>query len=275
LDYGFLEGTCGPDGAGIDIWVGSRQERSASALALTVDLIKRDAELKILLGCTAEEEQIVLNAMNSRSLRAILVRRSGDELAVLYTRRSQRRFLPDPIPQHQLTQILEAATWAPSAHNRQPWRFAVLIDPEVRRRLAGVMGAEHFRDLIASRIPENEAQVQVKRSIERIQSAPVAIVVCLERSALDSYPDAEQQAAELNMGIQSVAMAGQNMLLAANLLGLAGVWMCAPLFCASAVSQVLQLPESWSPQGLVLLGFPAAAPRQKAVKPLAEVTRYY
>jgi len=197
------------------------------------------------------------------------------QLSVLRTRRSTRRFLPESIPQDLLAQVLEAATWAPSAHNRQPWRFAVLTSPEIRHELARVMGDEYFRDLTANGSDADKAWEQVQRSHQRIQSAPVGILVCLDTTELDVYPDLERQSAEMIMGIQSVAMAGQNLLLAANILGLAGVWICAPLFSPQAVRQVLQLPESWSPQGLILLGFPAAAPRQKKVKSVAEVTRFY
>jgi F420 biosynthesis protein FbiB-like protein len=275
LDYGYLDGTTGPDEAGIDVWLGSVQEKTATSLVLTIDLTKQDAEVKLLLACTPQEEQIVFETMSSQGQRAILVRRSDDELTVLSTRRSQRRFLPDPVPARQLERILEAATWAPSAHNRQPWRFAVLLDPVVKRQLAEKMGAEYLRDLIASGAPEDEALTQVQRSFQRIVSAPAGIVICLETLALDSYPDQERQSLELAMGIQGVAMAGQNMLLAASVLGLAGVWMCAPLFSTAAVRQALELPDSWSPQGLVLLGYPAREPRHKSIKPVAEVTRFY
>lgn len=197
------------------------------------------------------------------------------QLSVLRTRRSTRRFLPERIPQDLLAQVLEAATWAPSAHNRQPWRFAVLTSPEIRHELARVMGDEYFHDLTANGSDVDKAQAQVQQSHQRIQTAPVGIVVCLDTTELDTYPDFQRQAAEMIMGVQSVAMAGQNLLLAANILGLAGVWICAPLFSPQAVRQVLQLPETWIPQGLVLLGFPAAVPRQKDVKSIAEVTRYY
>lgn len=60
LDYGYLAGTTASDGAGIDVWLGSLPARALSGLLLTVDLPKRDAEIKLLLGCTPAERQIAL-----------------------------------------------------------------------------------------------------------------------------------------------------------------------------------------------------------------------
>ncbi len=52
LDYGYLEGTIAGDGAGIDVWVGSQPDRTLTGILCTYDSIKRDAEIKILTGCT-------------------------------------------------------------------------------------------------------------------------------------------------------------------------------------------------------------------------------
>lgn len=55
LDYGYLEGTTAGDGAGIDVWIGNPEERNVTAIACTVDGYKRDAEIKVLLGCTDDD----------------------------------------------------------------------------------------------------------------------------------------------------------------------------------------------------------------------------
>ncbi len=80
LDYGYLDGTTTIDGGGLDLWVGSQPGGALTALALTVDLHKRDAEIKLLLGCTETEKQIILDFLNGASMRAMLVRRpmTGD-----------------------------------------------------------------------------------------------------------------------------------------------------------------------------------------------------
>lgn len=74
-DYGYLDGTAAIDGGGVDVWVGSSGSHYLSAIILTVDLHKRDTEMKMLLGCNDEEMQLILDFQNSRSMRALLVRR--------------------------------------------------------------------------------------------------------------------------------------------------------------------------------------------------------
>jgi inorganic pyrophosphatase len=55
LDYGYIEGTTAGDGAGIDVWLGSLAQSSLTGILLTLDHVKKDAEIKILLGCTTED----------------------------------------------------------------------------------------------------------------------------------------------------------------------------------------------------------------------------
>ncbi len=78
LNYGYLEGTRSGDEGGIDVWVGSALEKTVTAVACTVDLHKRDAEVKILLGCTPVEAQTVLAFHNSGSQSAFLIERPAD-----------------------------------------------------------------------------------------------------------------------------------------------------------------------------------------------------
>jgi len=75
LDYGYLEDTTTVDGGGIDLWLGSQEDRRLDAVVLTVDLEKGDAEIKLLLGCSAPEKQAVLDFLNGGSMRAMLVPR--------------------------------------------------------------------------------------------------------------------------------------------------------------------------------------------------------
>jgi len=76
-DYGYLEGTDGGDGAGIDVWIGSDPGRELVGVLLTVDLEKRDTEVKLLLGCTPEEVERILRMHNDGAQAAALVLRSG------------------------------------------------------------------------------------------------------------------------------------------------------------------------------------------------------
>jgi F420 biosynthesis protein FbiB-like protein len=157
--------------------------------------------------------------------------------------------------------------WAPSAHNRQPWRFAVAEAAPVKRRLARAMGARLRADLEADGVPAAVIEKDVGRSYERMTGAPVLVVVCLSMADMDSYPDERRQRNEWIMAVQSTAMAGQNLLLAAHALGLGACWMCAPLFVPGLVRTTLSLPDDWEPQGLITLGYPAET-REKTRTPL-------
>jgi F420 biosynthesis protein FbiB-like protein len=240
--------------------VGSLPEGRLEAVALSVDLLKRDAEIKLLLGCTPEEQATIARFLNSDQMRAVVIPRAVTGLELIHERRSVRHYRPDPVPDELLKQVLQAAIQAPSAHNKQPWRFALLETAESRQRLADAMGAELRRDSLADGLSEETIEIMVARSRERITGAPAAVLVCLDSGTLDFYDDASRQRAAYLMMVHSVAMAGQNLLLAAHALGLGGVWMCAPLFAQQAARQALELPQSWEPQGLALLGYTQKIP---------------
>lgn len=76
VDYGYLENTASMDGGGIDIWVGTSCEAMIDAIMCTVDLTKRDSEIKILIGCTEEEKNLVYETHNeTEKMKGILIRR--------------------------------------------------------------------------------------------------------------------------------------------------------------------------------------------------------
>ncbi|MCL2494828.1 MAG: inorganic pyrophosphatase [Oscillospiraceae bacterium] len=77
LDYGYLKGTSSSDGGGIDVWRGSDPGAGINAIKVTVDMMKRDSEIKILLGCTQEEMEIISEAHNSQFMKSILIKREG------------------------------------------------------------------------------------------------------------------------------------------------------------------------------------------------------
>lgn len=194
-------------------------------------------------------------------------------IPLLQSRRSIRRYRAEPVPADLIRSVLEAAIWAPSAHNRQPWRFAVLQESEPKERLATAMGARLRADLEADGVPEAVIDKDVNRSYARITGAPVVIVMCLSMEDMDRYPDEQRQQNEWIMAVQSTAMAGQNLLLAAHAFGLGACWMCAPLFVPDLVRQTLDLPPDWEPQGLITLGYPAET-KEKTRQPLSSRIRY-
>lgn len=194
-----------------------------------------------------------------------------DAQEFLRSRRSIRRFKNLNIEKDLLKRIIETGCCAPSAHNSQPWRFATLTSPSSKYELAEAMAAEFRNDLTAEGFSQEEIEKRIDRSRSRIKNAPVVIILCLDKTDLDSYPDTRRQNAELTMGIQSAAMAGLQLLLAAHAEGLGGVWTCGPLFAPTAVQKTLSLPVAWDPQGMLLLGYPDEIPPLKNIKPLEEL----
>jgi inorganic pyrophosphatase len=76
IDYGYLENTSSMDQGGIDVWVGTDSRKQIDAIMCIVDLMKRDSEIKILIGCTEEEKEIVYQTHNETEyMKGILIRR--------------------------------------------------------------------------------------------------------------------------------------------------------------------------------------------------------
>jgi F420 biosynthesis protein FbiB-like protein len=193
---------------------------------------------------------------------------------VIMGRRSIRRFKDATIEPAVLNRILMAAIHAPSAHNRQPWRMVILRSEDAKQSLAHAMGQELKRARLADGDPLNEIEADVKRSLERITQSPIVVVLSMTMEEMDHYPDDERNQAEYLMAVQSVALAGQNIMLAAHAEGLGSCWMCAPLFSPASVREVLDLPRDWHPQALILLGHPASPDRTPVRKPLEDVVRW-
>ncbi len=195
-----------------------------------------------------------------------------DLLTAIEGRRSIRRYTDRAAPRDAVERLLTAATWAPSAHNRQPWRFVVITSDSVKSALAGTMGERLRADRLADGDAPDQVDADAARSYARITSSPVVIAVCLSMVDMDTYPDTRRKKAEYTMAAQSVAMAVQNLLLAAHAEGLGACWMCAPLFCPDAVAAALDLPADWEPQALVTLGYPANEGKPASRRPGESVT---
>jgi coenzyme F420-0:L-glutamate ligase/coenzyme F420-1:gamma-L-glutamate ligase len=198
----------------------------------------------------------------------------NEKINWLLTRRSIRRYQPTPIPNDHIEQMLSAATWAPSAHNRQPWRFAVIQNEDTKQHLARSMGEKLRVELKADKVPDAIIEKDVSRSYRRMTAAPLLILLSLSMVDMDSYPDEKRQQHEWLMAVQSTALAGQNLLLAAHALGLGACWMCAPLFCPNVVKGCLSLPDDWQPQALITVGYPAEQ-KTKTRHPLENSTLFF
>jgi coenzyme F420-0:L-glutamate ligase / coenzyme F420-1:gamma-L-glutamate ligase len=178
---------------------------------------------------------------------------------VIKKRRSIRKYLPRQVPENIVKEVLAAAGWAPSAHNSQPWRFIVLADASVKRRLADAMADAWAKDLQRDGITV-ESDKRAER-VERFATAPVLVLACLTVVDLRKFPDSERQMCERDLAVQSFGAALQNLLLAAHAKGLGACWFCAPAFCKETVRKILKIPDAVEPQAFVAMGYPAEKPK--------------
>jgi coenzyme F420-0:L-glutamate ligase / coenzyme F420-1:gamma-L-glutamate ligase len=183
-------------------------------------------------------------------------------------RRSVRRYQARAIAPEVLEKLLTAAIWAPSAHNRQPWRFCVVTSAEAKAHLSDRMVAQWRQDLGADGADPAFIEQRVSISQARLMGAAALVIAAVSMAEMDVYPDARRNTAEWLMAVQSTALACQNLLLAAQHYGLGACWMCAPLFVPELVREVLTLPVAWQPQALITLGYPAEA-KSKTREPLS------
>jgi PPOX class probable F420-dependent enzyme len=194
--------------------------------------------------------------------------RPTDLTGLVQGRRSVRAFSTRPVSPEVIRQAIATAGWAPSPHGRQPWRFAVVEWQERKVALADAMAATWEAQLNLDGQAAEIVQLRLAKSRERLLTAPVLIVPCLYLADLDVYPDADRQAAETTMAIQSLGAAIQNLLLALYAAGLDGGWMCAPLFCPDVVRDSLGLAPDLIPHALIPAGYAAKDPVRRDRLPL-------
>ena len=197
---------------------------------------------------------------------------TDDLHAFLRTRRSIRRFKPDPVADAALARVLATAIHAPSAHNTQPWRFAIVgrignPPTDARQRLAHALTSAMRRDMTIDGAPEAEIEKRVANSIRRINEAPVLLILCRDVTAVR-----EHKPQDTVMAIQSVANAATYLLLAAHAEGLGGNWICWPLYAQEETREALDLPETWEPQAMIFLGWPNEEPNIKNLKSSDDIT---
>lgn len=184
---------------------------------------------------------------------------------VIQQRRSVRQFAADPVDRKLVRELVSLACLAPAPHHSRPWRWAYVVSKPARERLADAMGESWLDDLKSESFPVREIDRMLARSRGQITNAPVLLVACLELAEIKDWPDERRKRAERDMFVQSLGAALQNLLLAAVERGLVGYLKGAPLFCAPAITEALDLPPGWQAAFLVLLGYPQegfeAAPR--------------
>src|SRR3990170_6619428 len=189
-------------------------------------------------------------------------------------RRSVREYSSRQVPSEILNEVLEAARWAPSAHNAQPWRFIVLTDAATKAVLAKAMEEAWNADLAKEGLAATARAAMTETSTKCFTNAPALIVACLTMSNMKKYPDASRRKSERDLAVQSVGAAIQNLLLAAHSKGLGACWFSAPVFCKDAVRKVLEIPEDVEPQALIAMGYSTEKPSAPARKPFKSIVYF-
>jgi len=161
-------------------------------------------------------------------------------------RRSIRSFTSEDVSDEEIEKILEAARWAPSAGNIQPWEFIVVRNPETKREIARAALNQTF-----------------------IEEAPVVIVVCADESR-SSWVYGSRGATLYC--IQDTAAATENMLLAVCALGLGACWVGA--FREDEIKRILKIPRGLRPVAIVPIGHPAERPSPPSKRTLKKIVHH-
>ncbi|MCS7139708.1 MAG: nitroreductase family protein [Candidatus Nezhaarchaeota archaeon] len=152
-------------------------------------------------------------------------------LEAIKTRRSVRKFKRDRVPLNIVKEILEAGRWAPSARNSQPWRFILIVDEDLKRRVAEATTAGKF-----------------------LANAPLGIAVTVDPS-ITRHP------------VEDGASATMNMLLAAHALGLGACWIGSHgSVYEDRVKELLNIPRDWILLSIIALGYPDEKPSSSRVE---------
>ncbi|MEM3703685.1 MAG: nitroreductase family protein [Candidatus Bathyarchaeia archaeon] len=169
-----------------------------------------------------------------------------DVFEAIMGRRSIRAFQSRDVPFEIVEKLIEAARWAPSAGNIQPWEFVIVRNPETKKRLAEAALGQSF-----------------------IEEAPVVIVVCADEERSASGYGSRGRTLYC---IQDTAAAIQNIHLAAYALGLSTCWVGA--FREDEARKILKIPEGVRPVAIIPVGYPAESPTPRSRRPLKQIIHY-
>jgi nitroreductase len=162
---------------------------------------------------------------------------------VIKGRRSIRAFKKQNVSEEIIAKLINAARWAPSAGNIQPWEFVIVRKPAVKKKLAQAALNEAF-----------------------VEEAPVVIVVCADEERSSRGYGVRGKTLYC---IQDTAAATQNILLTAYSLGLGACWIGA--FNENEAKEALQAPEGIRPVAIIPVGYANEAPSQRIRRPLSQI----
>ena len=204
-------------------------------------------------------------------------------LELMQSRRSIRKFQPRMPERALIEQLIEAAVTAPSASNKQPWRFLVVTNSELKVSMAAKVRAAVER--VAHHIdPQFSSAFRAYGNyFTRFETAPVVIVplyrpLTLLSNMVGADLGANDRAniarMEEQSGIVSTSLAMQNLLLMAYELGLGASGLTGPLIALDDLREILSVASGWDIAALIALGYPDEEPLAPGRKPTAAVTRW-
>ena len=175
-----------------------------------------------------------------------------DVMEAIRTRRSIRKYRPDPVPGEELQSVLEALRWSPSWANTQCWEVVVVKDPKVKADLAATLPKGN---------PAASSMV----------NAPVVLVLCGIKG-LSGYYNGQAATGKGDWLMFDLGMAMQNLCLAAHGLGLGTVVI--GMFDHQKVADILKVPRSLEVMAMTPLGYPATSGRAPRRKEMASFVSY-
>jgi nitroreductase len=198
-------------------------------------------------------------------------------IKVIQDRRSVRNFTDEPIADQDLDMILEAARLAPSGENAQPWRFIVVKDELMRKKMGAIAGggssrrftAEFVTKKMQERFANLEDEAKKQAAFQKLTTgqvsafmaeAPVNIVVCGKKDVWDTPYD--------------TSAAIENILLMVTALGLGACWVIAPCIDIrdeDRIKGLLGIPEEFKAVSILSIGHPARAHKPRPRMPLKEL----
>ena len=182
-------------------------------------------------------------------------------LDIIKTRRSIRHYKSDPVDEASILKVMEAAHWAPSWGNTQCWRFIVVRDSNIKSQVAETVTKVRFEnDLLET------------AAVQAIRQAPVLIVVCAELGKAGCHSDGMPATDKGDWFMFDVALAMQNLVLAAHSLGLATVHVGR--FDAKVAASILEIPQGYCVVEMTPLGYPDQVRDPRPRKELPEIVFY-
>ncbi|MEM1514632.1 MAG: nitroreductase family protein [Thermoproteota archaeon] len=174
----------------------------------------------------------------------------NEVIRAIKQRRTIRSYLPNPHPNEHIYAILDAARWAPSAANLQPWQFIVVRDEDTRRKIRDFV--EENRRLTIEVREEPFKTGFSKYKSEWISEAPIHIVVCADPKGTGPHVGGEETYK------YGASAAIQNLMLAAYSLGLGTCWLT--MFDKDKLREILGIPSDIDIIGVITVGYPKEIP---------------